>query len=548
MNIKKQRLMLLLTILCGSYSAYAALYNEADKEQQDELFNMPSLLQQPQEFEQEKARQQLGENYRQILQLIKQNKWDEAKQKLANLIQDDPKQAIYYNLKALLAILDKQPDEAEKYYQKALSVKSDNAQALVGLAKLKLDSKQYDQAKRYIQQAQKIQPKALIIYQVLADIALQQEGLKAAEKVLLNAKQTLKDNTDAQVEIGQMLGRMYLTEKKPDKVESLATDLVKRYPENLAALSFLAEAQVVNQHLAAAEQTLRQIIAKHPKDVKHRFLLARLLSQQNDKADEVTALLDEAASNLKNPNLILAYKTAFLLKQKQFDQALFIAQQVKEQSPDISVGNILLGNVYVAQKKYQQALKNYQRAYQISPAIKILDRIVSIYSLQHKPDEAISFLKSELDKYPDNGQIRFRLANAYQKAEKYDQAGQYYQALLVKQPDNPIILNNLAWSLYQQGNAKALGFAKKAYEKAPDSVAIADTYGVILLKYGDKQQALKILKQVAAKSSMPEIQLHLTEAYYANGNRETAIKILQELVNTYGSELPEAIGHLQEWQ
>ncbi len=547
MDIKKHKMILFASFLCGSLSANSAVYEADDGlEQRDDFFNNTFLLNAPQKSEQEKAKRQVAANYQEILRLIKQNKKKEAEQKLNKLIQEDPKQSVYYNLKALLFVLDKKPEKAEKTYQEAIKLNPNNSQAVIGLAKLALDNKQYQKAQRYSNQALQITPQAVSAYRILADVAIQQQGVDAAEKVLLEAKTKQKENVKFQLGISKQLGKLYFAQKQPHKAEELAAELAKSYPDNIPVLSFLAEAQLANQHLAAAEQTLRKVIAKQPTDVKHRFLLARLLSRQNDKADEVLSLLDEAARNIENPNLILAYKVAFLIKQKQLDQAMSIARQVDKQSPELSIGKILLGDVFLAQKDYQQALQNYQLAYRITPVIQFLDRIVAILERQNESDKAISFLKNELKKYPDNEQIRFRLANAYQKAEMFDQSGQLYQELLEKQPDNPILLNNLAWALFKRDNARALDYAKEAYEKAPKASAILDTYGVILLKFGDKQQALEMLEQ-AADYKMPEIQLHLAQAYFANQKPDKARQILQSLIDNHTRQEKEAQELLSKW-
>jgi putative PEP-CTERM system TPR-repeat lipoprotein len=549
MDLKKQKIIVFGTfLLCGSLSANSAVYDkEVGLEQRDDIFKDTFLLSEPKKSAQEMLKQQTAANYREILRLIKQNKKNEARQKLNKMIQDNPEQSVYYNLKALLAILDKNPQQAEKIYQKAISLNPNNSQAIVGLSKLALDNKQYDKAKRYAEQALDISPQAISAYKILADIAIQQQGIEAAEKLLLQAKTRQTNNIKFQLAISKLLGKIYLAQKQPQKLNELATNLAKKYPDNISVLSFLAEAQIANQQWETAEKTLRKIIAKQPEDVKHRFLLARLLSRQNDKVDEVLDLLDDAAKHIENPNLILAYKVAFLIKQKQFDEALAIARKIDKQYPARSIGKILLGDIFLAQKKYQQALENYQLAYQQTPIVKLLDRMVAIYELLNQPDKAIAFLKNELKKYPDNDQIRFRLANAYQKAEMFEQSSQVYQALLSKQPENPILLNNLAWALYKKGNAKALEYAEKAYEKAPKSAAILDTYGVVLLKHGDKQKALEVLEQ-AAETKAPDIQLHLAEAYYANQKLDKAKQVLQSLIEAHVPQEKQAVDLLNKWK
>ena len=102
---------------------------------------------------------------------------------------------------------------------------------------------------------------------------------------------------------------------------------------------------------------------------------------------------------------------------------------------------------------------------------------------------------------------------------------------LTEQPDNVLALNNLAFLYSQQNDPRALELAKKAYEKAPESAAILDTYGYILIKQGQPKEGLPILEKAASLAPKAnDIQFHLAEAYVANDNTQKAIEILEPIV------------------
>ena len=86
-------------------------------------------------------------------------------------------------------------------------------------------------------------------------------------------------------------------------------------------------------------------------------------------------------------------------------------------------------------------------------------------------------LDKALEKNPKNTNIHFKLATVYQQLNDTVQAEKHYQAILAVLPENILALNNLAWLYAQQNNSQAMELAKKAYAKAPESAAIADTYG-----------------------------------------------------------------------
>jgi len=157
--------------------------------------------------------------------------------------------------------------------------------------------------------------------------------------------------------------------------------------------------------------------------------------------------------------------------------------------------------------------------------------IADLLSAQKKPADAIKLLNTELAKNPKNISIHFKLATTYQQQNDYKQAENHYQAMLTEQPDNLLALNNLAWIYSQQKDPKAIEFGKKAFEKGPESAAIADTYGYILLKQGQPAEGLTILEKAAGLAPKAnDIQFHLAEAYVANNNKQKALEILETIV------------------
>ena len=73
-------------------------------------------------------------------------------------------------------------------------------------------------------------------------------------------------------------------------------------------------------------------------------------------------------------------------------------------------------------------------------------------------------------------------------------------------------------------------FAKKAYANSPESTAIADTYGYILVKQGQPAEGLAVLEKTAALApTVNDIQFHLAEAYAVNNNKDKALEILETI-------------------
>lgn len=469
-------------------------------------------------------------NYLETLNLLKDNKLKEAKAKISQLLKDNPKVPEYYNLQALSEILEKKPQAAEQSYQKALSIDPSNILSLLGLAQIKIAAGNYDQAKTYANKALSINSNNLNAYRLLATIASSQKNYDEYEKVLLTVLDKVGSNIALEKVIVSDLVKLYGIQKKPEKGLSISEELVKRHPNNGQALSMLAFAQIVANKKDLAENTLRQVMQLEKQDVASRLALVQLLAGQADKEKEVLQWLDEAmALDPKNVQAI-TLKTAYLTQLKRYPEALDLADKADKQFPDLALGKALKGSVYLAERKFDQALGSYRQAYQKRPNDKLLFVIVDLMNAQNQQKEAIGLLDKALQKAPNNNAVHFKLAEAYQSLNEVAKAEQHYQAVLAAQPDNVLVLNNLAWLYAQQNNPKALELAKKAYDKAPKSAAIVDTYGYVLVKQGKPAEGLAQLEKAAGLAPKAnDIQFHLAEAYVANNNKGKAIAILETI-------------------
>ncbi len=488
-------------------------------------------------------------NFRVVLDFLKQNKLKEGRDKISALLKKTPTEPELYNLQALLETLEKNNVAAEQSYQKTLEFDPKNILAHLGLAKLNLEAGALDKAKDYANKTLVINDKTINAYLLLADVAYKQKNNAEVERVLVTAQEKVKGNVVAEIEVIKNLGKFYAVQKQPEKILTLCEDLVKRYPDNSQALSALAGAQIVNDKKALAEQTLRQLIDHEKQDINHRLLLAKLLGEQPDKEKELLKLLDDtAAIDSKNPEA-LVFKAAYLIKLQHYPEASELANKIDIQFPKLVLGKLLKGDVFLAEKKLAQALESYQQAYKIQPNNKVLFTIADLMAAQKKLPDAVKFLDQALVKNPKNGAIHFKLATIYQQLNDNSQAETRYKAILAEQPDNVLALNNLAWLYSQQNNPLAIELAKKAYTKSPESAAIADTYGYILVKQGQPVEGLTVLEKAASLApAVNDIQFHLAEAYAANDNKTKALAILETLakVEQDFSEKKAALGLLEK--
>ena len=152
----------------------------------------------------------------------------------------------------------------------------------------------------------------------------------------------------------------YASKKQLGKIITLAKKLNKQYPDNDSVTTFLIQAYLLNKKFTEAEVSLNSIVASNPNDVKHRLLLADLLSKrstaENNRTNQALGLLNEAIKIEPGNMSIYVFKAALLIKQENYKEALLVAKLTQNKFSDSSTGQLLEADIYRTQKQYDKAL------------------------------------------------------------------------------------------------------------------------------------------------------------------------------------------------
>ena len=126
--------------------------------------------------------------------------------------------------------------------------------------------------------------------------------------------------------------------------------------------------------------------------------------------------------------------------------------------------------------------------------------------------------------------FRAYLAEQALRAKDLKTAVALYQTIVAQQPENVSALNNLAWAAGQLGDPKALGYAERAAKLAPDSAAVLDTLGTLLVAKGDAAKGLEYLAKARSLApDRPDIRFNYAKALAKAGRKEEARKELTKL-------------------
>jgi cellulose synthase operon protein C len=191
---------------------------------------------------------------------------------------------------------------------------------------------------------------------------------------------------------------------------------------------------------------------------------------------------------------------------------------------------ILESDVRAAMHQYAEAEKLLSLAARTRPSSELALKHYRLRVVGEipKPTEP---LETWLETHPDDLPVRAILAEAFSRGGTPDKAVQHYEAIVAKQPRDAVALNNLAWLYYERGDRRALETARRAVALAPDSPAVADTLGWILVQSGALAEGLPQLARASEKDPRNgDMQYHYAAALAKAGKPAESKTRLQALL------------------
>jgi len=460
------------------------------------------------------------------LALIQQKKYDEAiavANKLKSKLADDP---MPDNLLGAAYMAKGEADEARKHWRGALAIKPDYATAALNLAKLSLSQNKPDDAIKEYEHVLQRDPKNLPAFLGLAQIAEQRKDYAKMARLLEDAR----DKNPKAPEPAIMLTRYYLAQGKGLQALDIARETERNNPANPIALQNLGLAQLALDQGANAVASFKKLVGRFPENAEFHHQLAQALFKAGDRR----AAIGEWDESLKRvPDFIpaLLAKAELALQDKQFGDALKIADGIKVKYPKSPLGFQVEGDVWFAQEQFGKALGAYEKAYQSAPSAFLARRL---FQVRHKlGDDPAAFdgMRKWLESAQNDSDSWLMLAMGYQESARLKEAAAAYEKAYELKPENALIQNNLAWIYQELGDKKALSLAEKISIGADSNPEVVDTVGWIFLQNGKEDKGLVLLQQAAVHAPhIVQVRLHLAEALIKTGRKDEARKELERLL------------------
>ena len=445
-----------------------------------------------------------------------------------SLEKEHPDNPVIQNLIGGIYLNKNDASNARTSFEKALSLQPTYFPAVVNLAQLDLQEKKPDAAKKRFEVILEKDKKNIEAMTALSALASSQGQNKEATSWL---ERSQAENPDA-LQSNARLAAHYLRSGEKQKSLILAKKLQATYPRDPDILDLLSQAQFANDDMVGALESTNKLVAMLPESALAQFRLASIQVAMQNLPAASDAL--KKALALKPDYLDAKLAQAVLEARKEnYEGALAISRQIQKQHQKSPMGYIVEGDLLMKQNP-ELAVKAYEHALALDKnQSSLMAKLHASLTQVGKGKEANARLHQWLKEHPDDASIRMYLAESYLVDRQFKSAIEQYQILLRQNPKYVPALNNLATAYQQEKNPLALEYAEKAYQLGPDSPAILDTLGWILVEQGNVTRGLPLLQK--ANSLAPEameIRYHLVLGLIKSGDKVKARKELEQLLAT----------------
>ena len=226
------------------------------------------------------------------------------------------------------------------------------------------------------------------------------------------------------------------------------------------------------------------------------LMLAQAADQRGD-AKAAGTWLDK----IDNPQRALEVQTRramLLARQGKLSEARALVQQVPERRPEDARAKLL------AESQVLREVKRWSDAHAV--------------------------LMAASERFPGDADLLYEQAMMAEKLQRIDEMERVLRKVIEIKPDHHHAYNALGYSLADRSLRlpEAHTLIKKALELAPGDPFITDSLGWVEYRLGNRDAALRLLRQAYAARPDAEIAAHLGEVLWTTGARDEARRIWRE--------------------
>jgi len=456
---------------------------------------------------------------------------DDAANLYRDQIQRTPDSVEPYYLLGVILRQQKKTDEARQAFEKVRELAPNELTSVDQLVELDLMEKKFDSAMQRVQQALTKNPQSGYVHVMEGKVYAEQHDWVHAEEALHKA-------TELDPNLGpayNLLVSIYVvTNKLPQALSELQTMLQKN-PKNAAAITVTGFIYDKMKEYEKERDAYEKLLVLNPDSIIALNNLAYLYGDRLNQVDRAYELAQKAR-NLQPADGAIADTLGWILyKRADYQQALPLLQESASKLPDDPEVRFHLGMTYYMMNQMEPAKSAFQKSIASPndfPDKEEAQRRLAQIANPSGPsvDRPISETEALLKQQPNDPILITRLADAYEKqGDPAKAAASYEQALKLnaRLPGAALKLAQIyAGPLHEPD--KAMEWAKKAREQAPNDIRTAGILGRIAFQAGNLSWSYSLLQESARRAGDDPAVLHdLALAAYGLGKVTEARQTMQ---------------------
>ncbi|MDH5239231.1 MAG: PEP-CTERM system TPR-repeat protein PrsT [Gammaproteobacteria bacterium] len=462
-----------------------------------------------------------------ILALMRSGDFPKALEESNSMLVKWPDDTRLHNLVGGIQTSTGDYESARGHFNQALRLDPTDRIAIMSLGRVDIAEGRLDAARQRFEAVLARDPLDVGAMIALAQLAANSGDNESLQARLREAIAADPETVTARV----MLARFHLANRDYPAALPLAAEAAQLSPDRAEPHNLQGLAQAGMGDLDNAVKSFERAIELDSKNRAYRLNAARAQLKSGRTTDAQVLL---SSLEKENPqDLATAVRLAYLKAGTgDITSAIAMARNLADRYPDSEIPRVLLGELYFGNNSPARGADEYKAALDRKLS---QDLVIRAYRLSRKygrpnaEDPLLRFLNSE----PENVAVLVTLGQHYQVTGRTEDAVRQYEKALSIDANDVIAVNNLAWAYFELGNSKAEELARRAVELSPDDGSAIDTLGWILVKKGDLNDGIALLRRANEISDgRPQVAFHLAVALSESGKPEEARKILSTVLSS----------------
>lgn len=424
---------------------------------------------------------------------------------------------------------------ARRQVEEVLAQNPNNVDALKMQASWRLQADEVDEAIADLRVALDTAPEDIHLMNLMAEAYVRLGDTNLARDYLAQAVEASGNAPEPSLRYARVL----FNDERYLPAEGVILPALQQEPRNVDLLALLGQVYLRLDDGPRATQvidTLGRIDTEQARALANS-LQADLLSRQSGNEEALAYLESLAASGDAGLREKLTLMRA-RLRVGETAAALGIAEELVAENPDnlglklaLSSAQSINGDLAAAETTLREITQAAPQAHQ--PWLQL----ARIARRQGDPDKADALIDEALAATNNNANILWAKASVLERSGDIDGAIAIYEDLYAQNSGSVVVANNLASLLATyKDDAESLERAWVVGRRlqGADNPALQDTYGWLLYRRGEVEEALPYLESSAAALDDPIVEAHLGFAYAALERNDEALAQLQKAVDLAG--------------